>query len=225
MEYHYVYRLELPETGEFYFGSRTCKCNPIEDNYMGSMRTWNPEKSKLVKTILKDGFLNRKSAIEYESILINQNISNALNRNYYIPTTGFHTLGRKHSDETKKKLSSIVKLHFETMAPNKYNEFVSTMQMCTKGEKNGFYGKKHSKESKDKMVNSHPYTTKGKTFVEYFGDKKAKEISLKLSSTKVGSKNPAYGKIWIHNKLTFEKKLINKSNPIPDGWMVGMGKK
>ena len=31
--YHYVYKLELPETKEYYFGSRTSKVEPIKDVY------------------------------------------------------------------------------------------------------------------------------------------------------------------------------------------------
>ena len=51
--YHYVYKLELPETKEYYFGSRTSKVEPIKDvYYLGSMKSWKPDKKKLVKTII-----------------------------------------------------------------------------------------------------------------------------------------------------------------------------
>jgi hypothetical protein len=36
--FFYVYRLDHIETSEFYFGSRKCKCDPINDNYWGSMK-------------------------------------------------------------------------------------------------------------------------------------------------------------------------------------------
>lgn len=28
---HYTYRLDNPITGEFYFGSRSCDCDPLDD--------------------------------------------------------------------------------------------------------------------------------------------------------------------------------------------------
>jgi len=41
-KYHYVYKLKHKDTGEFYYGSRTCECNPELNDYMGSMTTWKP---------------------------------------------------------------------------------------------------------------------------------------------------------------------------------------
>ena len=87
--YHYTYRLDLPETGEFYFGSRTSKNHPTIDNYLGSMVSWKPEKDKLVKTILKSDFVCREDCIEHERSLIIENIKNSLNRNACIPSTRF----------------------------------------------------------------------------------------------------------------------------------------
>lgn len=91
--YHYVYKLEHIETGEFYIGSRSSQKHPTLDNYLGSMRTWNPDKTKLKKIILKEDFIDRESAISFESQEISNNIKNFLNRNYHIPYVGFHTVG------------------------------------------------------------------------------------------------------------------------------------
>ena len=91
--YHYVYKLEHVETGEFYIGSRSSKKHPTIDSYLGSMKVWKPNKTKLKKTILKDDFLDRDSAILFESEEISKNIKNNLNRNYHIPQIGFHTQG------------------------------------------------------------------------------------------------------------------------------------
>lgn len=84
---HYVYKLQHIDTGEFYFGSRTCECNPSEDKYMGSMSVWNPDKDKLTKTILKSNFKTRNVALEYEASLIEENWNNKLIRNYHIPNS------------------------------------------------------------------------------------------------------------------------------------------
>ena len=50
MKRFYIYRIEEKFTKEFYWGSRTCKCVPKEDPYMGSMKTWKPNKENLIKT-------------------------------------------------------------------------------------------------------------------------------------------------------------------------------
>jgi hypothetical protein len=91
--YHYVYKLEHIETGEFYIGSRSSKRHPTLDNYLGSMKIWKPDKTKLRKIILKSDFSYRESAILFESEEILNNIENSLNRNYHIPSKGFHTNG------------------------------------------------------------------------------------------------------------------------------------
>jgi hypothetical protein len=91
--YHYVYKIEHIETGEFYIGSRSSKKHPTLDNYLGSMKVWMPDKTKLKKIILKSDFFDRDSAILFESEEILNNIENNLNRNYHIPSKGFHTNG------------------------------------------------------------------------------------------------------------------------------------
>ncbi len=92
-KYHYVYRLDHIDTGEFYFGSRSSKYHPSVDTYMGSMKTWKPDKTKLKKTILKDDFKDRNDAMNYESKIISEDINHELNRNYNIPNRGYHTEG------------------------------------------------------------------------------------------------------------------------------------
>lgn len=92
--YHYVYKLIHTETKQYYIGSRTSRVLPADDNYLGSMCVWKPDKSKLSKKILKDDFKTRDEALLYESKLIEDSIEDPLNENYYIPTKGFHTHGK-----------------------------------------------------------------------------------------------------------------------------------
>lgn len=109
---HYVYRLDDPITGEFYIGSRSCKCKIEDDTYMGSYKTWQPEnKSRLIKTILNSNFKNRENTIEFERLIIKENIGNELNRNYNIPGNKFHMVGtigywkdKSLSEKTKGKI-------------------------------------------------------------------------------------------------------------------------
>ena len=138
MIYHYVYRIDLTETGEFYFGSRTCKCHPKNDTYMGSMVRWKPDKSKLIKSIINDTFLNRTDAVKAESTLIKENINNPLIRNYYIPNENFHTTGWGYC--TGK------------IGPRK-NAIISTNQR--EKQRQMILGKKHTDTTKHKMSESH----------------------------------------------------------------------
>ena len=108
--YHYVYKVKDLVTDEFYFGSRTCLCEPLNDNeYKGSMRKWQPRSYKeLHKEIINDSFITREDAIEYESSLIKKYIADPLNRNYSVPGKHFHSVGgsgfKNHSHTTKSKL-------------------------------------------------------------------------------------------------------------------------
>ena len=93
-KFFYVYKLEHVETKEFYFGSRTCNCLPeLDIKYLGSMITWKPDKTKLIKTIIKKDFNTYNQLIRYESNIIKKHINNSLNRNYNIPTLKYHTFG------------------------------------------------------------------------------------------------------------------------------------
>lgn len=94
--YHYVYKVEDPETMEFYIGSRSSTMIPTSDiRYLGSMKTWKPKnKNLLVKSIIESNFKTRELAIKYESELISKQINNPLNRNYSIPNNNFHTTDR-----------------------------------------------------------------------------------------------------------------------------------
>jgi hypothetical protein len=103
-EFHYVYKLTNPNSGEFYYGSRTCKCNPADDTYMGSMVSWKVDKSKLVKELINTNFETRKDALEYEAKLITENIKHPLNRNYNIPGNEFCNTGKTFTDEHIDKL-------------------------------------------------------------------------------------------------------------------------
>lgn len=137
--YHYTYKLELPETGEYYFGSRSCNVEPIKDKYMGSMKSWKPDKSKLVKTIIRDYFPNRIECILYERELIINSRCDVLNKNAHIPGVGFNTLGLGQYVDSDGKVYRV----------NKNDELVLN------GVLKPFWdGRKHSDASKIKMSKS-----------------------------------------------------------------------
>jgi hypothetical protein len=111
---HYVYKLEDIKSGEFYFGSRTCHTNIEDDHYMGSPKTWKPNKENLQKTILKSDFENREDALLYEKEIVEENIKHPLNRNYSIPTIGFYrTDGNVWSTDWKNTQSERMKEYYQ----------------------------------------------------------------------------------------------------------------
>ena len=107
MMYHYVYKLTEESTGNFYYGSRTCRCEPNDDSYMGSMSTWKPNKKLLKKEIIKSDFISREDAIIEESKLITNSIKNPLNMNFHVPNKGFYNKSRISKNLPLKKYKMI----------------------------------------------------------------------------------------------------------------------
>ena len=153
---YYVYKIIDVITNEFYFGSRQCPCDPIDDNYMGSMKTWKPNKDNLIKEIIKNDFKNRVDAYDYENKIIKKYIKNKLNRNYHC-NNNFHTSGRKVPEEQKERQSKkmIGKMSGENHPmygkqrldmrgnnnPAKRKEVREKISKRTRGSRNGMYGK------------------------------------------------------------------------------------
>jgi hypothetical protein len=169
--YHYTYKLELPETNEYYFGSRTSKVEPTKDiHYLGSMKSWKPDKKKLIKTIIKSDFSNREECVKHERELIIEHRTDKLNKNGHIPGVGFNTLGLGQYVDSNGKIYRI----------SKEDELV----------KNGillpfWVGKKHNEESKKKMSSSAlgkklSDVTKKKMSEFHKGKKKSEETKQKM---------------------------------------------
>lgn len=160
--YHYVYKLELPETKEYYFGCRTSKVEPIKDiYYLGSMKSWKPDKKKLVKIIIKYDFENREDCISYERDLIIKHRLDILNMNAHIPGVGFKTVGLGQYVDKNNKVHRV----------SKDDELVLSGLL-----KPFWYGRKHNEESKLKMSKS------------ALGKKITNETKLKMSKSALGKK-------------------------------------
>lgn len=100
--------------------------------------------------------------------------------------------GRKHSEETKRKLGH--------------------RGLC--GDRNGMYGRRHSDEAKERMRaatknripktgSEHPFYGKSlsaehreKLRVAMLGRTFSKETRMKISASKMGSRNPNFGKVY-----------------------------
>ena len=248
MVYNYVYRLDHIETGEFYIGSRSSKYHPSMDKYMGSMKTWKPNKLKLIKTIIKDDFENRTDAVEYEVKLIIENISNVLNRNYHIPSKGFHTDGTltvkdKNNNFYKVLLNDERYLSGELVhchkgminVKDKYGNrskiFINDERFLSgelihlvkgminvKDENNNLYF--ISKNDERFLSGEFIPIWKNKNHTEETIEKM--KLSHKLNGDQKGNKNSQYGTCWITKDK--ETKKINKNELniwLEHGWLKG----
>jgi len=111
--------------------------------------------------------------------------------------------GKKLSEETKLKISESLKGHSlsEETKEKLRNRIISDetkakLSEACAGEKNGFYGKKHSKETKEKLSKSR----KGSKFSE--------EVKAKMSESRSGKNNSFYGKK--HSEETKAKMKANR---------------
>ena len=177
--YHYCYKLELKETGEYYFGSRTSKVIPECDKYMGSMRTWKPEKCKLIKTILRNDFTSREDCILYERELIITFKDDILNKNVNIPGGGFNTLGLGQYVNSKGKVYRV----------NKNDQLVLNGLL-----KPFWSGRIHSDDSKKKMSDSATGRKMSeeskKKMSDYHTDRpKSKETKKRMRASALGDNN------------------------------------
>jgi hypothetical protein len=127
---HYVYKLTEQITKEFYYGVRSFKGDPNKDSYMGSMKTWKPNKDNLIKEVVSI-FDDRESALKFETNIIIENLKNPLNRNYHTGS-GMSFYGKNHNNESRKKIST-------------------TLNGKHVGVDNPFYGKKHTSETIEKI--------------------------------------------------------------------------
>jgi len=241
--YHYVYRLDHIETGEFYIGSRSSKYHPTMDKYMGSMVSWKPDKSKLIKKIIKDDFKNREDAIKYEAVLITENIKDSLNRNFHIPGKGFHTVGlttvKDLSGNTFNVLLDDPRYLSGELVPILTGKVIvfdsngigsrvfKTDPRYLSGElihsTTGTVLVKDENNIITRISINDPRYLSGK-LIPIWTDRKhsietKNKIGIKNSNKQKGEKNSQFGTCWVTNGV--ENKKIKNNKQIPDGWVRG----
>lgn len=204
--FHYVYRIDEIVTGEFYIGVRSCKCQIEDDPYLGSMRSWKPNKSNLRKTVLGT-FASRKEANEFEAIMLEMFIDKEkypMNRNYVnFPnwcTYGSHPKMPPRTIEHRKKLSERMKgrsLSEETKRkmretttgrkmPKSFSEAVS------KALKGRVFSEEHKLKLREAFKNRKPVSDETRRKMSESGKKRpprSEETRKKLSEALKGKKH------------------------------------
>ena len=171
--YHYVYIVTDQQTKEFYIGSRSCKCLPIEDTkYKGSQSSWvltAEEKRLLEKKIVKSDFGTRKEAVLFEAKLIEKHFHDPLNRNGTIPSSDYHTHGKVVVKDEDGKVFC-VKLNDKRYISGELMPVCKGRTLTAEHKsKISWKGKKHTEETKSKISKSQ----KGKKKI---GKTRAKKI-------------------------------------------------
>ena len=87
----------------------------------------------------------------------------------------------------------------------------------SKGERNGFYGKHHSEETKQKLREKCGLSGElNGMYGKHHSEESRKKMSKSRQNMYNGSKNPAYGKHWYNNGT--EEKLAYEC---PEGYVKG----
>ena len=106
-KYHYVYRIEHNETGDFYIGLRSCDCLPDIDSYFGSgVRVSNAikkhGKKSFTKTILSV-FPSRAEASKFEASIVSPELlENKFCMN--LKTGGEYEFGTTYANDVCQKM-------------------------------------------------------------------------------------------------------------------------
>jgi group I intron endonuclease len=195
---NFVYLTTNLVNGKQYIGSHYT--NNLNDNYLGSGKALHLAIRKYGRNNFKREILQECESIE-EARRLEEHYIHTLNtlspNGYNISEIGGSGITGKswgvHSEITKQKIRKSVT---ETLNKPEVRQKISE---AISGEKNGFYNKQHSEETKRKIREKnkgrkHTKETIEKMKESHKGKRFSKEHKSKLSESKKGSKNPMFGK-------------------------------
>jgi hypothetical protein len=220
MTTYYTYRsFEEFDSGRSYIGVRKCPgCKtPETDSYLGSYtdKTFSPTAKEILGV-----YYSKEEALQAE-IDLHKKFDVARNPHFAnracITSTRFsHGMtGRKHTEETKRKMSEAksgennymygrTKKDHPRFGESLSEETKAKISEAMSGENHPMYGKTHSKETREKMSKAQS----GENHPMY-GKKLSEETRSKLSKSLSRENNPMYGKN--HSKESREK-MSGKNN-------------
>jgi hypothetical protein len=207
-KYHYIYKTTCKINGKFYIGMHST--SNLEDGYIGSgKRLWNSIRKHGKENHefkILEFFPDRSSLKNREREIVNEEmLQDPMCMNLQIGGGGGFS-----SDGHRKKAQSLggsstfkllcnrhrEKLQSDPEYKKRYGQKISESIL---GERNGFYGKNHSEETK-------------------------KQIGIKSSLNQKGQKNSQFGTKWITNLVLKRNKKIKSTETIPEGWVSGRKK-
>lgn len=210
--YSYVYKVEFPETGHVYFGSRSCECKPEEDTeYLGSPKTHKAHWKSFepVKVILRE-FDTREEANAYEAVLIEWawSVNKSLSLNANIGGVRFSALGLKKSEESKTKISFKNSKPFKLVSPD--GKLIEGSNLRSFSNKKDFsYGNLHS-VIKGERLHYKGYTANLEAHQLYLESKELRGIYFKGSIIVVDWKESGIRNYQSFKTLQDAKKFRDK---------------
>lgn len=212
--YYTIYKVTNKISGKFYIG--THKTKNLDDGYMGSGKylkraiikhgTENFEKEILFVFDTPEEMYAKEAEIVNEDFLAEQNTYNLRIGGF----GGFDYINQTMSPEVRRQRAKAgrdaankngaVQKAVKARAllnedPSWSNAVKKRMSIARQGDGNGFFGKKHTEESKKKIG--------------------------KANSKLIGSRNSQHGTRWIHSVVEQRSTKIKKEDPLPNGWIEG----
>lgn len=177
-------------------------CLPLQEDY-------NKYGRVMFHVVYVKDNISEEEATTLEQKLIDEGYDNLYNVGKFAKHGGDLMSYNPRKEEIRKKISNSVRAVYANMTQEE-----RSAKYGSSGADNPMYGKTHSPEARAKMREANlgrAPSNKGKTNLEYFGEEKAKEISMKISASakkRTGEHNPFYGKT--HSDETKEKiRLAN----------------
>lgn len=236
--------------------NRLLRNQPIKfDHTKSKIKTILEVNLKPIISIIIDN-LNEQKAFDLEVLFIKtigRDKQNGPLTNKHVGGTGIASMfGKKHSEETKRKMSvsskgkAKLKSSIEKGLKTKRNRIYTKknftedhknkISQAVSGENNGMFGKKHTEKSKQQMSESRTSDGNGmfgKTHTEKSKNKIREKALINFKGegnpmfNKIGDKNPNFGKRHIYNTALNESKVVNIAeldNYLSEGWLRGMFK-
>lgn len=211
MKNHYVYLL-LGEDSRFYYGVRSCNCDPRDDSYMGSSRdnTFKPNRKRILST-----WDSREAAVA-EEIRIHNLKDVAANSRYANrakqTSIGFDTSGTTLNEDHLRKVSEGVKAAMTSEVRAKLSE----------GSKRAWVGRDDRREERGNFLAEWNKSEDHKNRIR--GERNPMhrpEVKEKLREANLGERNPHYGKPT-SPKQKEVASLTHKNRPKPESQRAKM---
>lgn len=194
----YIYKTTNIITGKIYIGQSTRESNKSID-YIGSgvyilLSIKKYGKENFIKEILRDNIKNQKLLDKFEEIYIKKFNSTNQSIGYNILTDNKNLL---HSEVSREKHKNSIKAYHKTDKAKEGHEKFVNMLKNSVGDKNPFYGKKHSQETKDLMSSKRKGKLCGTEHPNYgktMSEEQRMLISDSLKGRFAGENHPNYGK-------------------------------
>lgn len=213
-KYHYVYLTINLMNEKMYIGKHST--DNLEDGYLGSGTYFNNAVKKYGKENFEKQILfmydNLQEALDKEKEIITEDVIES-EKFYNLKGGG---IGGQLSKKTRNNISialqkskwrsklteeqelALINLHEESRIKNG--------TLWKKGKEHPKYGKEVSTELRQRIsekLKGNVPVLKGKSYDDFYGEQKSKEIRSKLGRDTSAEKNPCFGRVWL--KLNDDK--------------------